>query len=392
MARSISRPAKTPSFAINGVGVKMSDVSTRHSSSRAARVGEIDFLRFSAALMVVLFHYGFRGYAADNLSNMPYPLMAPIFKYGYLGVELFFIISGFVILMTASSGSLRKFAISRIVRLYPAFWACCTITFLFIFFAGGGLFSATFRQYVINMTMLNEFVGVNSIDGVYWSLAVEMKFYGLVALVLLLRQLHRTELILMCWLAATIAAWLVPVGWTIRWILIADYSPYFIAGACCYLIYANGLSTSRALIVLTSWAVAMSISFQSAAGLARQFKEDFNPLVIATIITSFFALMLLVSLKRTGSFGRGNWVAIGALTYPLYLIHQKLGYMIFNAAYPNMNAHIVLWGTLLFMVLAAHTIHRQIELRYAKPFKTKLEQLADRISASMRTKVAGRRE
>ena len=52
------------------------------SSARTDRVGELDLLRFSAALMVVLFHYGFRGYAADNLSDMPYPFMAPILKDG----------------------------------------------------------------------------------------------------------------------------------------------------------------------------------------------------------------------------------------------------------------------------------------------------------------------
>ena len=62
------------------------------------RVNEIDLLRFIAALAVVFFHYAFRGYAADDLSILPYPLLAPLAKYGYLGVELFFMISGFVIL------------------------------------------------------------------------------------------------------------------------------------------------------------------------------------------------------------------------------------------------------------------------------------------------------
>ena len=82
-----------------------------------SRVNEIDLLRFIAALAVVFFHYTFRGYAADAMTIMPYPLLAPFSKYGYLGVELFFMISGFVILMTAANGSLRKFVVSRFVRL-----------------------------------------------------------------------------------------------------------------------------------------------------------------------------------------------------------------------------------------------------------------------------------
>jgi peptidoglycan/LPS O-acetylase OafA/YrhL len=113
------------------------------------RVNEIDFLRFFAALMVVFFHYSFRGYAADGMSTMPYPLLAPVAKYGYLGVELFFLISGFVILMTASTGSLKKFIVSRFARLYPAFWACCTVTFLTIVTIGGKYYSASIGQYFI---------------------------------------------------------------------------------------------------------------------------------------------------------------------------------------------------------------------------------------------------
>ncbi|WOO32781.1 acyltransferase family protein [Diaphorobacter limosus] len=75
------------------------------------RVNEIDLLRFFAALAVVFFHYSFRGYAADAMSIMPYPLLASLSKYGYLGVELFFMISGFVILMTAAKEILQNLPI-----------------------------------------------------------------------------------------------------------------------------------------------------------------------------------------------------------------------------------------------------------------------------------------
>lgn len=159
-------------------------VSTSNpSDTTLLRVSEIDFLRFVAAMLVVLFHYTFRGHAANNYSLTAYPEISFITQYGYLGVELFFLVSGFVIMMTASSGSLRKFVASRIARLYPAFWVCCTITFVVILSFGGDRFSANPAQFFLNMTMLNEFFNVKSIDGVYWSLAVELKFYFLVSLV-----------------------------------------------------------------------------------------------------------------------------------------------------------------------------------------------------------------
>src|SRR3970040_1048153 len=166
------------------------------------RVNEIDLLRFLAAFCVVVFHYAFRGYAADGRSDLPYPLLAPIAKYGYLGVKLFFLISVFVILMTAARGDLRSFAVSRFVRLYPAFWACCTITFIAIVLVGGGGYSASLTQ----------------------SLFVELQFYGLVAAVLLIGRIHQAQGFLLLWLAATVALKVVPID-ALRFLLIADYSP-----------------------------------------------------------------------------------------------------------------------------------------------------------------------
>ena len=65
------------------------------------RFYEIDLLRFVAAFAVVLFHYTFRGAAGEAFTSVAYPELAGITKYGCLGVDLFFIISGFVILMTS---------------------------------------------------------------------------------------------------------------------------------------------------------------------------------------------------------------------------------------------------------------------------------------------------
>lgn len=97
---------------------------------KSVRYHEIDLLRFVAAFVVLLYHYVFRGYNHDQLSPVEYPFLGSIFKYGYLGVELFFIISGYVVLMSAYHKTVREFFISRVVRLYPAFWIACTFCFV----------------------------------------------------------------------------------------------------------------------------------------------------------------------------------------------------------------------------------------------------------------------
>jgi peptidoglycan/LPS O-acetylase OafA/YrhL len=341
-----------------------------------SRVNEIDLLRFIAALAVVFFHYTFRGYAADGLSIMPYPLLAPVAKYGYLGANLFFMISGFVILMTAEHGSLRSFVTSRVVRLYPAFWACCTITFVVTLFLGPPRFSATLSQYLANMTMLNGFAGVNWIDGSYWTLFVEVKFYALVCAVLVTGRMRRVEFILTAWLLVSILAAYWPNKY-LRYFLTVDYSAYFIAGATCFLIWSRGRSATRSVLLLLCWSLALFQSGKMVADMREHYNMDVGTYVSGALITLFFVVMVLVALRATGVFGRTRWVVAGALTYPLYLIHQHVGYMIFDAAYPAVNAHVLLWGTLVAMLAVAYAVHVHIERRFSPALKHAIDHLVE---------------
>lgn len=342
------------------------------------RVNEIDLLRFFAALAVVFFHYAFRGYAADGMSVMPYPLLASTFKYGYLGVELFFMISGFVILMTAAGGSLRGFAISRIVRLYPAFWACCTITFLVIVFFGEPHFTASIGQYLVNMTMLSDFVGVPSIDGAYWSLFVEIRFYALVAIVLIIGRIHQAQMFLFVWLLASIALEIYPVG-VLRYLLIADYAAFFIAGATFFLIWSKGVTSARLAIISMSLGLGIVESVGKLQKMEHHYHTSMNAYVVAGVIAIFFAIMMLVALRRTGYVGRTRWLLAGVLTYPLYLLHQNIGYIIFNAGYPTVNSHVLFWGTVLLAIAAAYVVHVLVEKKFTYPMKVLLNQIADRL-------------
>lgn len=88
---------------------------------KPVRYYEIDLLRFIAAITVVLYHFTFAGYHFGGLSPVQYPGLEEVFKYGFLGVQLFFIISGYVVLMSAQGKTLKQFFTSRVTRLYPAY-------------------------------------------------------------------------------------------------------------------------------------------------------------------------------------------------------------------------------------------------------------------------------
>jgi len=349
---------------------------------QSKRVNEIDLLRFLAAVVVVLFHYAFRGTAADDRTTMAYPLLAPVAKYGYLGVELFFLISGFVILMTASRGSLRNFTISRIVRLFPAFWACCTISFVAILVLGGSRYSATLGQYLVNMTLLSGFVGVPSIDGVYWSLFIEMQFYALVAVLLVLGRIHQAQLFLTLWLAATVALEIVPIN-RLRFLLITDYAVYFIAGATAFLVWSRGVSVFRLALIGCCLLIAIHQAFEAIPGFERYYQTRMDRFVVAGIIVSFFVVLMAVALRLTGTWGQRRWLMLGALTYPLYLIHQYVGFMIFNVAYPAIDKHLLFWGTVLLMLAVAYAVHHLVERRYSPGLKTVCERLWDGSNAQL---------
>ena len=336
------------------------------------RVNEIDLLRFIAALAVVIFHYTFCGFAVDAMTVMPYPLLAPISKYGYLGVELFFMISGFVILMSAASGNIKEFIISRLIRLFPAFWACCTITALFIFLIGSPRYHISLGQYLINMTMLSGFVDVPSVDGAYWSLFVEIKFYLLVTLVLLIKKIDQAQKILAIWLLVSVVLQLINISYHLSQFLIASYSAFFIAGGAFFLIWSKGFSIFRLFIIVVSWGLAV---FQSVSGLTYTENiahTEMNVFVVVGIVTAFFVVMFFISLKKTGQLGRLNFGVIGTLTYPLYLLHQNIGYIIFNVYYEKVNPHVLVWGTLLIMIVAAKMVHIFVEKRMAPLLKNVL--------------------
>lgn len=124
-----------------------------------------------AALGVLCFHYLYLAPVKLLIPINPIPIAA----YGYLGVDLFFIVSGFVILSSSFAATTASFAVGRALRLYPAFVLCVALTAIFAVFLKGDHISAL--QFLGNLTIVPGLVGVTPIDGVYWSLALEIQFY-----------------------------------------------------------------------------------------------------------------------------------------------------------------------------------------------------------------------
>src|SRR5689334_19166915 len=106
---------------------------------------------------------------------------------GQRGVEVFFVISGFAIeLSLQSANGARDFLASRAVRLYPTFWAALAVTVLVVQTFGLPDRAISIHDALVNTTMIPGSLGVPAADAVYWTLERELRFYGLVVLILTL--------------------------------------------------------------------------------------------------------------------------------------------------------------------------------------------------------------
>jgi len=337
------------------------------------RLYKIDLLRFLAAFFVVLFYYAFRA-PGQGMGLMPYPALLPMAQYGYLSVHLFFMISGLVILMTASNGSARHFVISRIIRLYPAFIVCCTLTFLVIIGFGGELYQASLKQYLINLTMLGGFFNIKEIDGVYWTLYVEIKFYLLVFLIVLAGQIDKSKILLGLWLIPALLT-TTPLIRYIPAFIIPDSAPFFIAGALFFLLYKEGPCPYKLFMLFASFAGSLLTAALKAEGKAWHHRITFDFSVISLVLGVFFIVFFLLASRLSAHFSSPCWNYLGTLTYPLYSIHHTVGFIIFMRLYPGVNPHLLMWGTVALMLVIAHLVHTKVERICARPLKNKLEKL-----------------
>ncbi len=346
-----------------------------HTSPR--RFYEIDLLRFIAAMSVVVYHLTFRGYAADQYSPLAFPAIARFSRYGYLGVELFFVISGYVILLSSVGKTLREFFVSRVARLYPAFWVACTLTFIVgrIWGTGAGdthmapMLHASARQFAVNMTMLQDLAGIPAIDGVYWSLTVEIMFYLLFSLLISYRLMRYIDLFIIVLLGISLLS---PApGTFISTLFFPEYAPYFAAGMLFYLIQERfeERRLMRYLLLLASYVLALRSALKISGTVSEVYQVQLSQVVTIGIVSSFFVAFWLIISRRL-NLDRWKWLAIpGAITYPLYLLHSNISFIAFHRLGTTVNKYVLLVAAVLVMIAAAYLIHLLLEKRISNALK-----------------------
>ncbi len=344
------------------------------------KIGSINTLRFIAAIAVMFYHFAFVFYHS-HLKDVNIPLLRNMFQYGYLGVDLFFIISGFVISLSIEGRGPYAFVKSRIGRLYPVFWVSAIITTLFIIFGGHLIDSEmSWYRFLTNMIMVPTLIfdksKIDFLDGSYWTLAVEMKFYLIILLMLLFKQIKRIE------------TYVIPVSFITMIIALTGiggisiesdfiWISNFLAGILFYKIYKHGLTNTRIFGLCMTFITSIIYATNRAPYLSEGYKTYFSPSAITLYILSFYIIFLLISLNKIKINNNKYINTLGLLTYPVYLLHQQISKILFHYAnIKEIPLYISFISISLFIIIISYIVHKIFEKRG----KILLDNILDKIT------------
>ncbi len=337
-------------------------------------------MRFLAAFAVLGYHFTAHGH--DNWGPEPgtvFPTLSEFTVYGALGPDLFFVISGFVILMTAWGRGVPGFVASRVARLFPAYWAAVLLTSFLLFVLWPGKKDLTPLDALVNLTMVQKIFSVPHVDGVYWTLWVEFRFYLLIGVFAAL-GITRQRVI------ALAALWPVVAKLAMRYdatllhqLLITEYAPLFAGGMLLYLIYREGHSLLPWLLVgMNAILAVQSLMANQVGSLTEDTGVAVTPLAIASLLIGCFVAVAAVTLTPVA---RINWrwlTTLGALTYPLYLLHEYWGWWVIARLHPVLGSYPTLVVAVVVALVMASAVYYGVE----RPF-------AGRLRRAVQTSLAG---
>jgi peptidoglycan/LPS O-acetylase OafA/YrhL len=318
------------------------------------RIATVEALRGLAALAVAWFH-------CTN-ANPVFPSAGWLRlsgAWGWLGVECFFVISGFVLPLAMYRAGYRigdagRFLARRLIRLHPAYFVSLVVAVaLWYVSSPAGAPPPGATQLLLHAVYLPAFFGYPWLNAVYWTLAIEVQFYLLLACSLPL-LVHRAKPVRIGWLAAAAAlSWLVPSE-----ILVFRYLVVFAIGSAVFLMVADLVDRTTGMVLLvllaaTAWVV-----------------HGWPAAVVATATATVIAWRVPLAWRPM--------VGIGALSYSLYLVHGPLGGRVVNlgARYAEgaVAESAVVFGAMIVSVGAAFVLYALVErpsLRLAARLKTR---------------------
>ncbi|HEY8610766.1 MAG TPA: acyltransferase [Roseomonas sp.] len=340
-------------------------------------------LRGLAALSVLLSHYtehfwNYRGGAADFLGvpdwRGPAPAILAVHHWlpegfaGHFGVALFFLISGFVIPFSLIGRGRAGFAAGRVLRIWPTYAAGLLVTMLAVWACArhfGNPLPFGITQVVAQLLFVRDLLGLPTIDGIVWTLEIEVRFYLLCLLIAPSLRAGRVRPVLATGLALTgffaVAGVIpLPLPWQValgELALSGQMITFMLVGA---VFGARHRGTEGGAACLWAGAFLLALfALQWAGGVM-------GGRLVPGLVAYGVALLLFGGLfALRGRLRRvpGPIDALARISYPLYVVHGVAGYavmrVLLEAGWPAMAA--ILIATTLALAVAT-LLHRLVEV------------------------------
>ncbi len=369
-------------------------MSASNANGGPRKIAYLELLRFVLAFLTMAWHYYFWG-PSEGAIDWPV-LQLPGLRYFSFSVEIFFIISGFIITASALGRKPADFLLGRAVRLGPCLLVCASLTF----FAGSLLGHAQPLSNYLASILVAPLAFWPGVDASYWSLRYELTFYALIfalaCCVSIERNIARIALALTLYDVAL--AVLDAFGLRLHYYRILHYpgetyTTYFALGVALYVV----LKTRR-----FNWTVAVALAADCGLGVLRCYQNEnaiskligLAPISMWTALAIFAVLpVVFIAFVRDE---RRPWLArlyttLGRTSYPLYLVHGNLGYWVIAWVHVRLHVHVdVRPLVMLAMVLLAASIALGLEPALAARYRRSLGHLAG-ASRALQLRAAGLR-
>ncbi|WP_025243862.1 acyltransferase family protein [Candidatus Sodalis pierantonius] len=357
------------------------------------RLKTMQVLRGIAAISVLFFHYRFYLKGNDTSGSSLWDIL---FGWGIIGVDIFFVISGFIMVYIIHYyyhgwRSSTRFLLNRATRVIPLYYFCLLVAFLL----GGAmstfhypektqnLFSAlTFTVYKTNITP--HYIDDDEIYNIRWTLNYEIYFYIVFALCMLVKPRLITLLIY-----GLLVTCIIPVflgfqptlssqGYKFQTAIYGLLSnpiilEFYIGAIIGYLYISLKKQKLSFNLESTSLFISCILLIFIPYGVCSGKISALN--FYSTIIISFFILAITLAEPLISNKIPNNIVYLGDISFSLYLLHNSIGMSIMKRIDTSHNNSIISWLVVLMAitasVIAAHFTHKYIEVKFTSWLKQK---------------------
>lgn len=320
---------------------------------KTSRISGLDGLRGIAALSVVFYHYFYR---IDEIYNFESGSVDWL-HYGQYGVHLFFMISGFVIFMSLDKiTNPLDFLISRFTRLYPVYFFAVTTTFCVVYIFGLEGREVNISEAILNLLMFHEYLNIPHVDGVYWTLTVEITFYFWCFTLLLMNKIRYLKFIMFAFLLFSFLSDFMPEPYykALGKVFFTNFVAFFLLGILTFSYKKDTSSLENLGLILLVFIV----------------------LFIKNYSFDIWIYIIIYGVFLAGVFDMSNilkfrfFVFAGEISYSLYLIHQNVGYVLIKEMMSLGISRVAsVFIAFIFSVTIAKILHKYIEVDLSKRIK-----------------------